>query len=66
MGKIGLYFDHYTRIIGQYFDQVIRESGILLQIVILLAAILMVWIVWQKIKIKKARSEFFQNRAFED
>jgi predicted negative regulator of RcsB-dependent stress response len=55
MGKIGFYFDHF-----------IRESGILLYIVILLGAILIIWLVWQKFKIKKVQSEFLQNRAFED
>ena len=55
MGEIGFYFDHF-----------IRESGILLYIVILLGAIIIVWLVWQQFKIKKVQSEFLQNRAFED
>ena len=66
MGKIGLYFGHYIREIGIYSDHLIRESGDLFFIVILLGAILMIWFVWQKIKIKKVQADFFQNRSFED
>ena len=66
MGKISLYLDHFIREIGLYSDHFIRESGILLFIVIFLVAILMILVVWQKIKIRQVQADFFQNRGFED
>jgi hypothetical protein len=66
MGKIGLYSDHFIRKIGLYSEYFVRESGILLYVVILLGAILVLWFVWQNIKIKKVQAEFLHSRAFED
>ncbi len=66
MKEIGFYFDHFIKEIGFYFDHFIRESGILLYIAIFLGAILMVWFVLQKFKIKKVQSEFIHNRGSED
>ena len=66
MEKIDFYFVDFIREIGFCFDHFIRESGIFLYIAFFLGAILMVWFVLQKFKIKKVQSQFLKNRAFED
>ena len=66
MEKIGLYFDYLMEKIILYSNNFIREHGMLLFILILLGSIIMLVYVWQKIKMKKAEADYFQNRAFED
>ena len=66
MGKICFYFDYLMNKINLYSNNFIRESGMILFILILLGIMLMLIYVWQKIKIRKAEAVFLQNRAFED
>ncbi len=52
--------------IGFYLDLLIIEGGLLFYMVILLGVILIVWLAWQKFKMKKVQSDFLQHRPFED
>ena len=61
MGKISTYFEYYINEIVKYSNHFIAESGILLYIVILLAAILMILMIRQKIKIKKIHADLKQS-----
>ena len=66
MSKIVSYFEYFIKEINLHFDYLIREGGSLLYVIILLVAVLVLWFVWQNIKIKKVLSDLYQDRAFED
>jgi hypothetical protein len=51
MEKIGLYFDHFIKKIEIYSDHYIRESSTLIYAVVILAGIIILWLIFQKLKI---------------
>jgi hypothetical protein len=50
--------------IGFYFDLIIRDGGIVLYLVILLALLLIGWMICHKVKMKKVRSDFSDAKQF--
>ena len=65
MEKIITYLNDFIRGIGIYYNHFIEEFGIILFAVILLAAILILLLIWQKIRIRKVRADFFENRLLD-
>jgi hypothetical protein len=52
--------------IGFYFDLIIRDGGFLLFLAILLGALVITWMIWHKVKMRKARSEYLDVKQFEN
>ena len=65
MEKIITYLNDFIREIGIYHNHFIEEYGIMIFVVILLAAILILLLIWQKIRIRKVRADFFENKLLD-
>jgi hypothetical protein len=52
--------------IGFYFDLIIRDTGYLLYLAIFLGTLVVVWMIWHKVKMRKARSEYLDVKQFEN
>ena len=66
MEKILTYLDEFKKAIGIYSNHFIEENGVVLFIVILLAAILTFLFIRQKIRIKQVQNDFYENKLIED
>ena len=52
--------------IGFYFDLIIRDGGFLLYLIILLGALLIVWMIGHRVKMRKVRTDVLKAKQFEN
>lgn len=52
--------------IGFYLDLIIKDGGIAFYLVILSGALLIVWMIWHKVRVKKVRSNFLDSKQFKN
>ena len=52
--------------IATYFERIIKDGGFLLYLAILLGILLIVWMIWHKVKMRKARFDYLDTKQFEN